>query len=107
MKKKVIPTHHEDLIDRLKDSRYAEAYLNAALEDEDKKVFLLALRDVAEARGGMTELSRLTKISREHIYHMLSEKGNPELVTLKNLLSAMGLKLAIETKSLDQDKKAA
>ena len=92
------PVFRKDLLKRLKNLRCTEDYLNAALEDQDKNVFLLALRDVAEAHGGMKEVARLTKISREHIYRMLSEKGNPELVTLKNLLNAIGLKLSIETK---------
>jgi hypothetical protein len=38
------------LKDRLKNSELAIAYLNEALFNEDKKVFLLALRDVIEAR---------------------------------------------------------
>ena len=97
MKKKHTPTYHEDLINFLKDARHAQAYLNASLEDEDRRVFLLALRNVAEAHGGMTKLARSTHISREHIYRMLSEKGNPELATLKTFLSAVGFKLAIET----------
>lgn len=105
MRKSKTPDYHEDLLKRLKDPRRAENYLNAALEDEDKRVFLLALRDVAEAHGGMTKLAGLTKISREHIYRMLSQKGNPELATLKSLLNAIGFKLAVETKT--QDKKAA
>ena len=105
MKKKKIPTYHNDLMERLKNPEYALGYLNAALEDDDKRVFLLALRDVAEAYEGMTELARLTKISREHIYRMLSEKGNPGFTSLKSLLNAIGLKLVIETK--DQTKKAA
>ena len=37
------------LIRSLKDRRLAEAYLNAALEEDDPRVFLLALRDVAQA----------------------------------------------------------
>ncbi len=105
MKKKHSPAYREDLMARLQDPQRAEAYLNAALEDEDKNVFLLALRDVAEAQGGMTKLARLTHISREHIYRMLSEKGNPEFVTLQTLLNAIGLKLSIASKA--QHKKAA
>jgi probable addiction module antidote protein len=101
---KKIPTYHDDLMRRLKDPRRAMLYLKAALEDEDKNVFLLALRNVAEAQGGMTKLARLTKISREHIYRMLSEKGNPEFKTLLAFLDAAGLKLSIESKS---HKKAA
>ncbi len=93
MKKK--PSYHQDLLDRLKDPRYAVGFLNAALEDDDRRVFLLALRDVAEAHGGMTRLARLTKISREHIYRMLSKGGNPEWGTLRTLLDAVGFKLKI------------
>ena len=39
------------LIESLKNQRRAKAYLNAALEDGDPRVFLLALRNVAKARG--------------------------------------------------------
>ncbi|MBI3313420.1 MAG: transcriptional regulator [Candidatus Omnitrophica bacterium] len=105
MKKNKIPTYKEDLINRLKNLRYAEGYLNASLEDEDPRVFLLALRDVAEAQGGLSKFSKITQISREHAYRMLSEKGNPGLFTIKNLLNAAGLKFSIEIK--EQDKKAA
>ena len=46
------PNYHEDLLERLKDPAYAVEYLEAALEEHDlPAVFLLALRNVAEARG--------------------------------------------------------
>jgi DNA-binding phage protein len=38
------------LIESLKNRRRAKAYLNAALEDGDLRVFLMALRNVARAR---------------------------------------------------------
>ena len=82
MKNKI--SYHSDLMERLKDIRCAGAYLNAALEEDERRVFLLALRDVAEAQGGMTKLSRLTNISREHIYRMLSEKETPNLSPSKH-----------------------
>jgi len=40
MKKKTVAAYHDDLIKRLKDARYAEAYLNAALEDRRSARFL-------------------------------------------------------------------
>jgi DNA-binding phage protein len=43
-------SYHEFLLERLRDPAQAAAYLNAALEDEHEETFLLALRDVAEAR---------------------------------------------------------
>jgi DNA-binding phage protein len=39
------------LSESLKDRRRAKAYLKAALEDDDPRVFLLALRNVARARA--------------------------------------------------------
>lgn len=83
-------SYQEELVEDLKDPSEAAAYLNAALEDEDPRVFLSALRDVAEAHGGMTRLSEATKLNRENLYKMLSEKGNPELHSLETLLHALG-----------------
>jgi hypothetical protein len=45
-------SYQDSLLARLKDPQEAAAYLTAALEDGDPEVLLLALRDVAEARGG-------------------------------------------------------
>ena len=89
--------YKEGLLERLKDPQEAAAYLDAALEDGDTEVFLLTLRDVAEARlGGMTTLAQQTGLNRETLYRTLSEKGNPELVSLDKLLHAVGLRLAVE-----------
>jgi probable addiction module antidote protein len=83
----------------LKDPREAAEYLSAALEDGNMEVFLLALKDVAEARGGgFSKLSRKTRLNRENLYRMLSEKGNPELRSMGALLDALGLKLTIDVK---------
>ncbi|HJX72954.1 MAG TPA: addiction module antidote protein [Candidatus Deferrimicrobiaceae bacterium] len=87
------------MIRSLRDPKEAAEYLNAALEEGESEVFLLALKDVAEALGGgMSKLARKTRLNRENLYRMLSEKGNPELRSLGNLLDALGFKLAIEVK---------
>jgi DNA-binding phage protein len=44
-------SYRDSLLESLKDQAEAAAYLDAALEDEGSRIFLLALRDVAEARG--------------------------------------------------------
>jgi DNA-binding phage protein len=44
-------SYDDYLIESLRNQRRAKAYLNAALEDNDPRVFLLALRNVAKARG--------------------------------------------------------
>lgn len=79
----------------LADPLEAAAYLNAALEDGDQQVFLLALRDVTEARG-ITQVAREVHLNRENIYRMLSPIGNPQLASLNSLLRGVGLRLAVE-----------
>ena len=84
------------LIKGLQDPKEAAAYLDAALEDGDRAVFLLAIRNVIEALGGMTKIARHTGLNRENLYRVLSEQGNPELNSLEKLLKALGLRLAVE-----------
>ncbi len=83
----------EDLADPIE----VAAYLNAALEDGSQEVFLMALRDVAEARG-LTKLAKESALNRENLYRLLSEKGNPQLSSLNALLETLGLKLAVEVR---------
>ena len=83
------------LMKELRDPREALGYLQAALEDPDPRVFFVALRDVVQAQHGMTKLSRNAKINREHLYDLLSKRGNPGFLTLQNILAALGYKLSI------------
>ncbi len=46
-------TYQESLIQALKDPEEAAGYLNAVLAEGGSKMFLVALRNVAEANGGM------------------------------------------------------
>ena len=54
-----------------RDPREAEEYLNAALEGDDPELFLVALRNVAEAQGGVAQLANKTKLNRGSLYKML------------------------------------
>ncbi len=87
--------YDEGLREDLNNPEEARAYLNAAIEDGDQEVFLLALRDVAEAKG-MSEVARNAHLNRENVYRILSSKGNPQLSSLTALLHSVGLKLAVE-----------
>ena len=92
--------HEKHLIRRFKENpRNAVDYLNACLEDNDPRVFLLALQDVARAFGGMTRLAKKTGISREHLYTTLSENGNPAFSNLNRVLSALDFKMEIKKKT--------
>ena len=84
------------LIRRLKDPLEAAAYLEAVIEDGDPHTLMLALRQVAQAQGGVAKIARKAKLSREATYRMLSKSGNPELRSFTALLQAAGLRLAIK-----------
>jgi probable addiction module antidote protein len=90
---------YEEILDEdLQNPAEAAQYLSACLESGEPEVFLLALRDVARARGGVAKLAELTELNREHLYRMLSENGNPELRSLETLLDALGFRLAVALK---------
>jgi len=100
-------SYHESLIEDLKDPREASAYLNAVLEEEDKEHFLIALRNVIEAQGGIGRLARHSKLNRENLYKMLSKHGNPEIDSLERILRAIGLRISVEVDDVTKTRKAA
>ncbi len=56
---------------------------------------MLALRQVAQAQGGIAEVARKSEFRREAIYRMLWKSGNPELKSFTAILNAAGLRLAV------------
>ncbi len=86
--------YREGLLEALQDPEEAAAYINAAMEEGNEKLLLVALRDVAEAHG-MTSVARKARVNRENLYRMLSKKGNPRLENIEAVLEACGLKLTV------------
>lgn len=93
--------YHDKLIESLKDHDYAAAYLNVAIEEslkgdaESQQLFLIALRNVAEAQGNISGLARRAHIRRETIYRMLSGEGNPHFQSFTSLIQAMGFNIRL------------
>ena len=98
MKRKASISHDEAMVRELRaNPEFAAEYLRAALEDEDEpRVLLVALRRVAEARGGIAKIAKAAGVERESLYRALSAQGNPRLSTLVAVTKAMGLKLTVE-----------
>jgi probable addiction module antidote protein len=90
--------HDEKVIERLRmDPLFASEYLKAAMEDQDEpQVLLIALRRIAEARGGITQVARKAGIERESLHRALSGRGNPRFSTLSAVAKAVGLRLTVE-----------
>lgn len=89
-------------IEQLRDPEDAKIYLSVALEvyekDEDIDAFLLAVRDVAEAQGGISKLAERLSLTNEGLRKVLSENGNPQLNTIREILHELGFKFSIETR---------
>ena len=91
--------YKRDFLDQdLQDLDRAAEYLSAAIEEGDS-VFLLAVRDVVEAQGGVGKLASKTQLNRENLYDMLSKDGNPRLSSITSILDRMGFKVSFASKS--------
>lgn len=73
--------------------RIAE-YLDTVFEDGDPATIAAALGDVARAKG-MSQVAKETGLAREALYRGLSDKGNPQLATVLDVLRTFGLKLSV------------
>lgn len=106
--------YQQDLIESLKDPHEAAAYLNAAFEDGDHDIILLALQNVAKARGVKMRVPRIPSLFSPLSNNELSRPQNTppspsflehpgqypsngsDLPNLKSLLQSMGLLLRVE-----------
>ena len=81
-----------DAADYLDNEEVIAEYLNAALEDENPDVFLVAVADVAKARG-MAQLAKDTGLGRESLYKALAPGAKPRYDTVLKLVRALGMEL--------------
>jgi probable addiction module antidote protein len=88
-----LTSYKADLLSDLADPEYASLYVASALEGEPEE-FLLALRDVAEARK-MSKVAEDANLNRVSLYKILRGSGNPRLNSLRPLLKALGLRLSV------------
>ena len=98
MKRKTSISHDEAMIRELRaNPEFAAEYLKAAIEDSDEpKVLLIALRQIAKARG-VANVAKAARVERESLYRALSPRGNPRLSTLMAVTKALGLTLTVES----------
>ncbi|KRP60783.1 addiction module antidote protein [Pseudomonas trivialis] len=89
-------SHEDSVLEMLRnDEAFALEYLCVALEKIDEAggedAFLVAVRRVAEARGGMLHLSQNTGLNRANLYRSIAAGGDPKLSTLLKVLQALGV----------------
>ena len=92
-----LKNYREGLLERLKDPGYAAEYLAQVLAEKDQAAFLVALKDVVEAAGGMSAMAKRVGLRRPSLYKVFSKRGNPTLETLQAVLQALGLRVTVAT----------
>jgi len=83
-----------DASDYLDSEAAIAEYLTAALENPDPDMFLVAVRDVAKARG-VSNVAAASGLGRESLYKSLRPGAKPRFETVRRLLAALGVKLDV------------
>lgn len=90
------------IIEKLKDSEYAEAYLNASLEaymeDNDINSLLLALEYLTRANYSIKGLAKQAGISRQHLYRIFDNESTPNFNTIITIIKSLGFTLEVKRK---------
>ena len=85
-----------DASDYLDNEETIAEYLSVALENPDQDAFLIAVRDVAKARG-ITSVAATAGVGRESLYKTLRPGAKPRFDTVRRLLAALGVKLIVSS----------
>jgi len=83
-----------DASDYLDSEEVIAEYLTVALEDPDPDAFLMAVSDVAKARG-IAAIAETAGLGRESLYKTLRPGAQPRFDTVRRLLDALGVKLGV------------
>jgi len=82
------------LLSKLNDPEEAREYLREAydrsLDDGNGAVFQLALRDVAEANGGVAWLAKKSGMARESVYRVLAKNRDPKFGSILKICKPFG-----------------
>jgi probable addiction module antidote protein len=83
-----------DASEYLDDEEVIAEYLTAALEDPNPEVFLIAVANVAKARG-IAKVAQDSGLGRESLYKALAPGAKPRYETVRKLMDALGVKLTV------------
>ncbi|SFV66797.1 FIG045511: hypothetical antitoxin (to FIG022160: hypothetical toxin) [hydrothermal vent metagenome] len=81
-----------DIADYLDSQEAISEYLSQVLADGDTNELLVALGQIARAKG-MTEIAKKTGLGRESLYKNFQEGTKPKFETIVKVLDAFGVRL--------------
>ena len=79
----------------LDDDEAIAEYMTAVLETNDSELLLLALNDVARAKG-MAQVAKDAGLGRESLYKALAPGAKPRFETVVKVARALGVKFTVQ-----------
>lgn len=89
-----ITTRKWDASEYLDSPEMIREYLQAAFEEGDSELLMVAIGNVAKAKG-MSEIARKTNLSRQNLYKALAPNSSPKFETIKKVVEALDCKLSV------------
>ncbi len=81
-------------VDYLESEEEIAQYLNDAYQEDDSRLFMIALGNVAKAKG-VTKIAKETGLNRESLYKVFSGQTSPHWSTVQSVIKALGCHLVI------------
>lgn len=84
-----------DMAEHLPDEQAIAEYLTVVLEENDPSALADALGTIARARG-MSDIAKLSGITREALYKALRQNASPRFETISKVCAALGVRLVAQ-----------
>lgn len=84
-----------DMTEHLPDEQAIAEYLTVVLEEDDPAALADALGTIARARG-MSDIAKLSGITREALYKALRPNASPRFETISKVCAALGVRLVAQ-----------
>jgi len=95
MKNRIADLPDFDMARQLKSEKDIATYITIVIEDGDAGELAHALGVAAKARG-MSDVARLTGITREALYKALKPNAKPRFDTINKVCAALGVRLVAQ-----------
>ena len=83
-----------DITQYLDNKEIIAEYLSQILADGDTDELLIALGNIAKAKG-MTQIAKDTGLGRESLYKTFHPKSKPKFDTIMKVMSSFGVKIQV------------
>jgi hypothetical protein len=89
---------NEELFKKLQDKSFTIEYLKSTIVDPQKKLFILALKDLLQAHLiENSDITFKTKLNTQKLAQLLMKKNAAKVLTLPDILTALSLYLAVHS----------